>query len=254
MQKEYVECICAINGGKNMMRFEEEFELLLKCKTPIIEVVTFEWQRLQSLLNKIAKENLVKWKRWNRSIGIIDQDGNIEPIMDPLKLLNKFKDENEEYYLILENFNLYLNNSDVINLLFEICKMKRNKQKSLIIESSEACLPPALSKEIVLLNMPLPNRDFIKKIAESVIINYGLQATEYCITPELLNSVLGLTTTEANLAFIKAVEKYRKLDNSAINYLISEKEHIIKKDGLLEYYHTDESMDSVGGLTNLKSG
>ena len=27
-----------------MERFDEELELLLKCKTPIIEVVTTEWQ------------------------------------------------------------------------------------------------------------------------------------------------------------------------------------------------------------------
>lgn len=235
-----------------MEKFEEELELLLKCKTPIIEVVTFEWQRLQSITNVIAKENLTVWKRWNRSVGIIEMDGNIQPIMDPLKVLTKFKEENESYYFILENFNLYLNNPDIINLLFEICKMKRITQKSLIIESSEVCLPTPLAKEIVVLNMPLPNRTFIKKIAESVIINYNLPASNYCITPELLNSVLGLTTTEVNLAFIKAVEKFGKLDNSTINYLISEKEHIIKKDGLLEYYHTDENMDNVGGLANLK--
>ncbi len=236
-----------------MERFEEELELLLKCKTPIIEVVTYEWQRLQSITNVISKNNLTKWKRWNRSVGIIDYDGNVEPIMDPLKVLNKFKDESDSYYLILENFNLYLNNPDVINLLFEIAKMKRTNSKSLIIESAEVCLPNALSKEIVVLNMPLPAREFIKKIAESVIINYNLPADKYSITSELLNSVLGLTTTEVNLAFIKAVEKFGKLDDSTINYLISEKEHIIKKDGLLEYYHTDESMGNVGGLGNLKN-
>ena len=235
-----------------MERFEEEFELLLKCKTPVIEIVTYEWQRLQSITNVIAKDNLTVWKRWNRSIGIVDMDGTTQPIMDPLAVLRKFKDEPESYYLILENFNLYLNNPDVINLLFEICKMKRVSQKSLIIESSEACLPNALSKEIVVLNMPLPNKTFIRKIAESVIINNSLSSNDYDLTEKLLNSVLGLTTTEVNLAFIKAVQKFGKLDESTIPYLISEKEHIIKKDGLLEYYHTDEGLDNVGGLVNLK--
>lgn len=235
-----------------MSKFEDELELLLKCKTPIIEVVTFEWQRLQSITNAISKDNLTVWKRWNRSVGIIDIDGNIQPIMDPLRVLTKFKDENESYYLIMENFNLYLNNPDVINLLFEIAKMKRINHKSLIIESPEVCLPTPLLKEIVVINMPLPDKTFIKKIAESVIINYNLPAANYNITPELLNSVLGLTTTEVNLAFIKAIEKFGRLDNSAINYLISEKEHIIKKDGLLEYYHTNETINNVGGLTVLK--
>lgn len=235
-----------------MGRFEEELELLLKCKTPIIEVVTYEWQRLQSITNTISKDNLTVWKRWNRSVGIIDSDGTVQPIFDPLAVLKKFKDEQDSYYLILENFNLYLNNSDVINLLFEISKMKKVTQKSLIIESSEMCVPNALSKEIVVLNMPLPNKSFIHRIAESVIVNNSLDSTKYNITDNLLNSVLGLTTTEVNLAFIKAVQKYGKLDETTIPYLISEKEHIIKRDGLLEYYHTDEGMDNVGGLKNLK--
>lgn len=236
-----------------MNNFEEELELLLKCKTPIIEVITYEWQRLQSILNTIAGDNLTKWKRWNRSVGIIDSDGNVEPILDPIQLLRKFKEDSEDCYLILENFNFYLTNTDIINLLFEIAKMKRVKNKTLIIESCENCLPNALSKEIAILNMPLPNKKFIKKIAESVVINSNLKSSEYKITDELLNSVLGLTTTEVNLAFLKAVEKFKKLDDSVIPYLISEKESVIKKDGLLEYYHPEEGLDGVGGLNNLKS-
>ncbi len=42
-----------------MERFEEELELLLKCKTSIIEVVTYEWQILQSITNVIAKDTIM---------------------------------------------------------------------------------------------------------------------------------------------------------------------------------------------------
>ena len=38
-----------------MTNFENELELLLKCKTPILEVVTYEWQRLQSTISSISK-------------------------------------------------------------------------------------------------------------------------------------------------------------------------------------------------------
>ena len=236
-----------------MAKFEEELELLLKCKTPIIEVITYEWQRLQSTINVISGNNLTKWKRWNRSVGIVDSDGNVEPILDPIQLLKKFKEDKESCYLILENFNFYLTNTDVVNLLFEIAKMKRTSHKTLIIESSENCLPNALSKEIPVLNMPLPNKTFIKKIAESVVINSDLKSNEYELTDELLNSVLGLTTTEINLAFLKAVQKFGRLDDSVIPYLISEKESVIKRDGLLEYYHPESGFDGVGGLNNLKN-
>lgn len=236
-----------------MNNFEEEFELLLKCKTPLIQVVTHEWQRLQSLVSIVSTKLMTKWKRWNSSIGLIDSDGNVENITDPIMILKRFKNENESGFLILENFNFFLQSPQVVDNLFEIVKMKKVFNKTLIIESSELSLPNALSKEMVVLHMPLPNKKFIKKIAESAAISTDLDASKYDLTDELMSSVLGLTTTEINLAFLKAIEKFGRLDNSSIDYLITEKEHIIKKEGLLEYYSASESLDNVGGLDNLKT-
>lgn len=236
-----------------MNKFDEELELLLKCRTPIIEIVTYEWQRLQTIIDKISGKHMTKWERWNRSVGIVNSEGEVNEIKDPIQVLKRFMESKEDGYLILENFNLYLNNSDIINILFEICKINKTRSKTLIIESSELMVPEPLSKEIVALNMPLPNKKFIKKIAESVIINYELPSNKFNLSDQLLSSVLGLTTTEVNLAFTKAVEKFHRLDESIIDYLISEKEHIIKRDGLLEYYHPEGGLDSVGGLDNLKN-
>lgn len=233
-------------------QFEQEFELLIKCKTPIIEIVTTEWQRLQSTIQKISITEMVRWRRWNSSVGIVDQEGNVEPIFDPIQVLKAFKDDPGAGILILENFNLYLGQTQIVQPLFEICKMKKTNIKSLVIESSELTLPSPLAKEIVVLHMPLPNKAFIKKIAESVIINTNLSSREYDLSDALLSSVLGLTTTEIHLAFNKAVEKYHVLNNTVIDYLISEKEHIIRKEGLLEYYRANESLHDVGGLSNLK--
>lgn len=235
-----------------MDKFEQELELLLKCRTPIIEVVTYEWQRLQTYLDRISGIHMTKWRRWNRSVGIIDSDGSIQEIKDAIQVLKMFLESNEEQYLILENLQLYFNSPDIIHLLFEISKINRLLNKTIIIESSELNIPDPLAKEIVVLNMPLPDKNFIHKIAESVIINYELPSSKFNLSDQVLNSLLGLTTTEVNLAFTKAVERYHKLDESIIDFLISEKEHIIKRDGLLEYYHPDGGLDSVGGLANLK--
>ena len=132
-----------------MKNFDQDLELLLKCRTPLIEVVTFEWQRLQTILDQISGLHMTKWKRWNRAIGLVDVEGEIQEIKDPIQVLKMFMETSDEIYLILENFNLYMNNSDIINLLFEITKINRTINKSIIIESSEICLPDALAKEII---------------------------------------------------------------------------------------------------------
>src|SRR5690554_388901 len=170
-----------------MNNFEEEFELLLKCKTPLIQVVTHEWQRLQSLVSIVSTKLMTKWKRWNSSIGLIDSDGNVENITDPIMILKRFKNENESRFLILENFNFFLQSPQVVDNLFEIVKMKKVFNKTLIIESSELSLPNALAKEMVVLHMPLPNKKFIKKIAESAAISTDLDASKYDLTDELMS-------------------------------------------------------------------
>lgn len=51
---------------------------------------------------------MIKWKRWNSFIGLIDSDGNVENIIDFIMILKCFKNENELGFLILENFNFFL--------------------------------------------------------------------------------------------------------------------------------------------------
>ena len=67
-----------------------------------------------------------------------------------------------------------------------------------------------------------------------------------------MESALGLTVMEARLAFAKAIIQNRKLTEEEIPMIIAEKEQIIKKSGLLEYFHPKEYLTSVGGLDNLK--
>lgn len=131
--------------------------------------------------------------------------------------------------------------------------MKKVFNKILIIELFELLLFNVLFKEMVVLYMLLLNKKFIKKIVESVVILMDLDVFKYDLIDELMSSVLGLIIIEINLVFLKVIEKFGCLDNLLIDYLIIEKEYIIKKEGFLEYYSVFESLDNVGGLDNFKN-
>jgi SpoVK/Ycf46/Vps4 family AAA+-type ATPase len=68
----------------------------------------------------------------------------------------------------------------------------------------------------------------------------------------LLQASLGLTLGEAENVFAKIIVKGERLSGDDVDDVFAEKQQIIRKSGLLEYYATSESFANVGGLTVLK--
>ena len=68
----------------------------------------------------------------------------------------------------------------------------------------------------------------------------------------LLHAAGGLTLKEAENVFAKTLVLNGKLDADDVSVIFSEKQQIIKKSGLLEYYEATEDFSQVAGLDNLK--
>ncbi|HEY8504803.1 MAG TPA: AAA family ATPase, partial [Gemmataceae bacterium] len=69
---------------------------------------------------------------------------------------------------------------------------------------------------------------------------------------QLLHAARGLTLKEAENVFAKTIVNDGKLDASDISVVFSEKQQIIRKSGLLEYYESQENLGNVAGLDQLK--
>jgi SpoVK/Ycf46/Vps4 family AAA+-type ATPase len=68
----------------------------------------------------------------------------------------------------------------------------------------------------------------------------------------LLQAALGLTLGEAENVFAKIIVKEERLSGEDVNEVFAEKQQIIRKSGLLEYYATNENFSNVGGMGVLK--
>lgn len=69
----------------------------------------------------------------------------------------------------------------------------------------------------------------------------------------ILDAALGLTDTEAELAFRLANQVVGLNNKDAVQIIANEKEQIIKKSGILDYIQVNLDMkNNVGGLDNLK--
>jgi len=70
---------------------------------------------------------------------------------------------------------------------------------------------------------------------------------------QIVKALTGLTRSEAENALAKVIVTRSRLDPDDIDLLLAEKEQIIRKSGMLEFYSTPERFGSIGGLENLKT-
>ncbi len=242
-----------------MSNVEEKLELLIKSDSKIIQIVSYEWQRVQGYVNHVSKALNMNWYSWCRIKGLSRWDKNTSSLVvedsemtDPINVLRFFDERNDPILLILEDFHPYLkeNNFEIIRYLRNISRTTLNK--AIILSQPVKRIPEDLSKELSLIEVGLPTKETLSVIVEN-ILNDDYPNIKFDITDKLLSSALGLTVMEANLAFRKAINKNNRLTDNEIPLIIEEKESVIKKSGLLEYYHPKDSLNSIGGLENLKS-
>lgn len=245
-----------------MRYYEEDLERLIKAGAKVVEVASFEWERVHGFANYVAEDLNIDWYTWSSVSGLKVWDGGnfktINPDCITLPAVLDYYLKNEtEMLLVLEDFHPYseVNIPQNIRYLREMMRAQSysgNYKKAIILSSPTKFVPEELSKELPVIEVDLPDRDTIAVIADAVVREYSEYCMESNLTPKLLESALGLTVMEARLAFAKAIIQERKLTEEEIPLIISEKEQIIKKSGLLEYFHPKEYLTNIGGLDNLK--
>lgn len=245
-----------------MRDYEEELEVLIKAGARVVEIASFEWERVHGFANCVAEDLGVDWYSWSSVSGLKVWEGSSFKTVNPdcvtlPSVLDYYLKNENDMLLVLEDFHPYSETNNPLNIRYlrEMMRAQNyqgNYKKAIILSSPSKFVPEELSKELPVIEVDLPDRTTIEIIANNVVDEYSDYCIEHDITPKLLESALGLTVMEARLAFAKAIIQRRKLTEEEIPLIISEKEQIIKKSGLLEYFHPKEYLSNVGGLENLK--
>jgi len=244
-----------------------EIELLFKAGTKLVQVVSYERLRVFGMIHKAVKDSDVPIFRWVESIGLqMWTEGRWEIIKAEVTFLNALQtfqsaDETDGIpsgVLILEDCHLMLDEnyparSEVISRLRLITEIPRSYKKILVFSQPIKAVPMELEKDMSVIEVPLPNMVDLKRIAIKVVKEFNLDAEKYDIDDEMLNTALGLTIMEAENVFAKAVVRNDRLDSSCLDLILEEKEQIIKKKGMLEFYKVKGNLDEVGGLDQMKA-
>src|SRR3989449_3533077 len=248
------------------MTFQAELEPLIRARYPILYIVSSEEMRVQHLVVEIAKKRQKKAFEWSYSTGIVPAGTSIQSqkhrnaaTKEPLLALDQVIEQVEPAIFIFKDFHPFLTKSNyaIVRKLKEIALHLKNSFKTIMLVSPVMEIPTELDKEITLLNYPLPTRDDLDGLLEKIIEDVK-QFKQVKIDLDeagrerLLQAALGLTLGEAENVFAKIIVKDERLSGDDVNEVFAEKQQIIRKSGLLEYYATNETFSNVGGMAVLK--
>ena len=248
------------------MNFQLELETLIRARYPILYIISSEEMRVQSMVMEIARKRQKKAFEWSYSTGIVPAGTSIQSqktrnaaTKDPLMALDQVIEQVEPALFIFKDFHPFLtkNNFAIIRKLKEIALHLKNSFKTIILISPVMEIPTELDKEITVLNYPLPSRDDLSDLLDKIVADVKQFAQVVVDLDEpgrerLLQAALGLTLGEAENVFAKIIVKDERLSGDDVNEVFAEKQQIIRKSGLLEYYATSESFANVGGMSVLK--
>ena len=239
---------------------------MLKAYYPVLYLTSYEYvrtkQKIEGIVNILRSENKnLRLYNWNCVDGlrliegvtpspVRNKDG--EEIVEPEETLKYILNDRESSkdIFVLEDFNNYIEEENVKFYIRSIAEKARHTNTHAIVLSAVYKLPIELEKYVTVLNIPLPDRGDMEKTLGVVERQCKINLTVE-MRNRMVDAALGMTSMEADLAFCLAAVK-DDLGPNAPYTVSSEKEQIIKKSGILDYFPKNESLKDVGGMDILK--
>jgi len=246
---------------------EQELDVLIRARYPVIYINSWEEERVERLIQEIAERRNKKFFVWTFTQGIVKYGSDPQRgksgnrTTDPIAALDAVLDQIDPAIFLLKDFHPFSAsercNVAVIRKLRDVAVHLRDSYKTIVIVAPTVQIAPELQKDVTVLDFPLPNPEhfdqLLDRIVEDVRENSQIQiAIDTGDREKLLHAARGLTLREAENVFAKTIVVDGKLTADDVDMVFSEKQQIIRKSGLLEYYESDERLAHVAGLNNLK--
>lgn len=234
---------------------------LIDAGRPLIYVHSAEESRVQQLIQEAAERlfpHPVPVYTWTVTDGLRGADGAaVAATSEPRAALDHILSHHGAALFVLRDFHDALREGDVRRRLRDLYASCLDSGKFIVIASPVAYVPDELSRDLVLIDLPLPDLEEMRAIVEIESKTLTGQGIAVDATPgtvaQLSAALLGLTLNEVRHALRRAIAAAPKLDASSVPYLLEEKHLLVKKKtGVIEYIANPGGMENVGGAPVLK--
>lgn len=234
---------------------DKELETLIRARYPLIYIVSWEEKRVEDALRNIAQARGKKIFFWTITQGMVMNPNHRDnATRDPLAALDFVMDSRDQALFVLKDYHAFISDVTVTRRLRDLTSALKTSYKTLVVLAPLLKLPSELEKDVTVVDYGLPDLVDLDQILEGIVqavkdnphVNTTLTPIE---RDQILKAAQGLTANEAENVLAKSLVEKQSFD---VDVILSEKEQIIRKSGILEYYPFNERIGDVGGLDLLK--
>ena len=237
---------------------KEELNILIQAQYPLIYLVTSEEERAEQAITRIAqlKEEPRRVFIWTVTHGMVEfgqaRQSTQHNTVSPEAAIEWAIRQREAALFIFKDLHPFITSAPVMRWLRDAIASFKGTEKVAILMSPVQEIPIELEKDMVVLDFPLPDLNELSEVLTRQLERTKTRRTSSETKEKLLKATLGLTRDEAEKVYRKAYIKAGRLTEREVEIVLSEKKQLIRRNGILEYIEEDETIDSVGGLEELK--
>jgi SpoVK/Ycf46/Vps4 family AAA+-type ATPase len=239
------------------MVMKEELSILVQAQYPLIYLVTSEEERAEQTIDALAQMKPTrKVFIWTVTHGIVEygQPRNVTQhnTVSPEAAVEWVIRQRDPGIFVFKDLHPFIDSPAVTRWLRDAIASFKDTQRTIILMSPVQTVPIELEKEVIVLDYPLPDMAELNQVlSQQLELSRSRRVTTEA-REKLLKAALGLTRDEAEKVYRKAQVTSGRLTEAEVDIVLSEKKQLIRRNGILEYIEEDETLDSVGGLEELK--
>jgi len=224
---------------------------------PLIYVLTWEESRVERLAQHLAKTfygTACPYGVWSVVDGLVVDGAPLPETRDPVRALEAVMAAPGKGFYLLKDFPTGAEGRpEIVRRMRDLYRAAKDRGKHVLFVSPRLAIPEEAKKEIYVVEYELPDDGEITRILDAHLHRrLGLSIDEPAMR-RLALAMRGLTADEIGHLVSKVFAARKSFDEAAFLEVLSEKEQMSRKEGVLEFVPPRFSLDDIGGYNTLKA-
>lgn len=238
-----------------------KIQKLLSVRASLVYLISEEEERVERLVAAATAKVLggsVPVYSWSCLTGLAKGNEIVDPVTDAAKALDSYLKIKDNGPLIFKDLHHFLDgNPYLMRQIKEASRALRPTRKSIFFVCPELSLPHELFPLFRIEDVPLPRYEELARILDSCVASHPKadalgKALKGVLKEKLVRAATGFTANEAREAFRGALAGSDTITGRTIDLVLQEKQALVRKSGVLEYFDVSQGKWEIGGLGNLK--
>jgi hypothetical protein len=228
----------------------------LRSRYPVFYVLGWEEERIERLLYSVAKsyysddDRLVVWTATNGFSQPVSDGACGGDQTDPLIALRCIADSDRQAMYLMKDLPIWFEqNPALVRAVRDLYYRLRQRNIHVFLSYPQLILPEILKKEVFLIEMDLPSEDEIVELLKSSPNAAEVPQSDLY---RFAAAMRGLSLNEVGHLQARLFRGGQVDPMEALVEIQEEKAQLLRKESCLRFYPPQGSLDTVGGLENLK--